>query len=122
MSIKKLSCVCCPKGCEIKIEYEGEKIYKIIGNECSQGADYARQEIVSPSRILPTTVIVEGGILPLVPVRTSKPVSLDKIFDCMKQIAKVRVKAPVKMGDIVLENIFNTGADIIATRDIPAKK
>lgn len=121
MSIKNITCVACPKGCNIRIEYEGDKIIEISGNTCPQGAEYAQNEIIAPSRILPTTVIVEGGILPLVPVKTSKPVPLNIIFNCMEKVGQIRVKAPVKLGDVILKNIFNTGADLVATRDIPSK-
>ena len=40
----------------------------------------------------------------------------------MEEINKVIVEAPIKMGDIVIENILNTGVNVIATRDIKNKK
>ncbi len=77
---RALTCVICPKGCEINVEFEGEVILSISGNACPQGEEYAKEEIVSPMRILPTTVVVKGGILPLVPVKTSKPIPRDLIL------------------------------------------
>ena len=31
---------------------------------------------------------------------------------------KVEVKAPVKIGDVIIKNIFGTGVDILATKNI----
>ena len=49
-------------------------------------------------------------------VKTSSPVPKENIFDVMEIIRKTSVNAPVKIGDIVLTNIF--GTDITATKDI----
>lgn len=119
---KTLTCVACPKGCEVTIEYEGNEIIEIKGNTCPQGSAYAREEIVAPTRILPTTVLVKSGALPLVPVKTSKAIPLEVIPDAMKIIAELEVEAPVKMGDVILKNILETGADVVATRNLPVLK
>jgi CxxC motif-containing protein len=66
-------------------------------------------------RSLTTSVKVEGGAHPVVPVKSSAPVPKDKMFDCMKEINAVTVKAPVKIGDVVIENILDLGVDIVAT-------
>ncbi|MGM0602462.1 MAG: DUF1667 domain-containing protein [Bacillota bacterium] len=118
---KTITCVACPKGCEVTIEYEGDEILDIRGNACPQGADYAREEFVAPTRVLPTTVAVENGALPLVPVKTTQPISLEIIHDAMKIIGKTKVKAPVKIGQVIVKNILETGADVVATRDLPKK-
>ena len=68
--------------------------------------------------MLTSTVKVEGGRLPVVPVKSSVPVPKEMLFDCMTEINKVTVKAPVKIGDVVLKNILNTGADIVATNEV----
>lgn len=119
---KTLTCVTCPKGCEIRVEFEGERLLEVAGNACAQGEEYAREEIVTPVRVLPTTVRVQGGILPLVPVKTSKPIPRDLIFQCMEEIGKVEVEAPIRLGDVMIENILGTGADIVATRDLAKKE
>jgi len=118
---KTLTCVACPKGCEVTVEYEGNEILDIKGNACPQGADYAREEIIAPTRILPTTVVVKDGALPLVPVKTTKPIPLEIIHDAMKIIGETKIKAPVKIGQVIVENILETGVDVVATRDLPKK-
>lgn len=68
--------------------------------------------------MLTSTVKVEGGRLPVVPVKSSVPVPKEMLFDCMKEINKVTVKAPVHIGDVILSNILDTGADIVATNEV----
>lgn len=116
---KTLTCVACPKGCEITVEYEGDEILDIDGNACPQGKSYAEEEIVAPTRILPTTIRVENGALALCPVKTTKQIPLEKMSEAMEVIGSKKIKAPIKMGEVLLENILDTGADIVATRDMP---
>ncbi|POZ93419.1 molybdopterin oxidoreductase, partial [Petrotoga halophila DSM 16923] len=39
-----------------------------------------------------------------------------------KILKETKVKAPVKRGDVVIQNILDTGSDIIATRSVNRKK
>jgi len=83
--------------------------------------EYAKQEFYEPKRILTTTIRVEDGFLPLIPVRTDKPILKDKLREALNEIAKTVVKAPVKMGDILIENILELDSNLIASRDLPKK-
>lgn len=112
---KNLICVSCPLGCPIEVEIENGEVVSVTGNTCKRGDAYARSEITNPVRSLTTSVKVENGLHPVVPVKSSGPVPKDKMFDCMKEINSVTVKAPVKIGDIVIENILGLGVDIVAT-------
>ena len=112
---KNLICVSCPLGCPIEVEIENGEVVSVTGNTCKRGDAYARSEITTPVRSLTTSVKVENGLHPVVPVKSSGPVPKDKMFDCMKEINSVTVKAPVKIGDIVIENILGLGVDIVAT-------
>jgi CxxC motif-containing protein len=116
-----ITCVACPKGCEVTVEHDGDEIIDIMGNACPQGADYAKEEIVAPTRILPTTVRVKNGALPLCPVKTTKQIPLEMIHDAMEIIGEKEVEAPVKLGQVIVENILDSGADVVATRDLPKK-
>ena len=55
--------------------------------------------------------------MPVVPVKSAKPIPKELLFDCMTEINKVTLAAPVKIGDVVLENILNTGVNIVATNE-----
>ncbi len=119
MEKRDLVCVSCPIGCAITVELDdGGQVLTVTGNTCKRGDSYARQECTRPERMLTSTVKVMGGRLPVVPVKSSVPVPKELLFDCMNEINKVTVAAPVKIGDVVLKNILNTGVDIVATNEV----
>jgi len=100
---------------------EGEAVIKIEGNSCKRGVDYAMGELKDPRRIVTTTARVRGGVHPLVPVYTESPIPKPRIFDLLAEIRKIELKAPVKFGDVVIENALGTGVNVLASRNIPAK-
>lgn len=112
---RDLTCVACPLGCSITVELNGDEIISVTGNTCKRGEAYAKTEITNPTRSLTSSVKVNGGILPVVPVKSDKPVPKTMLFDCMKVINSVTVDAPVKIGQFIIENILDTGANIVAT-------
>jgi len=118
MEIERLICIICPNSCEISVHISGKKIKKVEGNLCKRGEEYAIREITCPERTVTSTVLVLGGREKLVSVKTSKPIPKEKIFDVMREIKRLRVKAPVGMGDILLRNVCNTGVDIVATKNV----
>ena len=118
MEKRNLTCIGCPMGCQITVELEGEEILSVKGNTCPIGDTYARQEVTRPERTVTSTVIVRGGDKPRVPVKTKGNIPKSKIFDCMKEIDKVRLEAPVKIGDVVIADVCGTGIDVVATRNI----
>ena len=112
---KNLICVSCPLGCPIEVEIENGEILSVTGNTCKRGDAYARTEVTNPTRMLTTTVKVEGGKSYVVPVKSANPIPKGMMMDCMKVINEASIKAPVNIGDVVLENILGTGVDIVAT-------
>lgn len=119
MKKRELICVSCPIGCAITVELdENGQVTSVTGNTCKRGDSYARQECTHPERMLTSTVKVTGGRLPVVPVKSSVPVPKELLFACMQEINQITVEAPVKIGDIVLKNILDTGADIVATNEV----
>lgn len=116
-----LTCITCPIGCRLEVKKLGDKI-EVYNNKCSRGEKYAIEELLNPKRVLPTTVKINNGYLKRLPVKTNKPIPKDKIFDCMKEINKVNVDAPVKIGDIIIKNILNLGVDVVATKSVIIKK
>lgn len=115
MRTENIICTVCPVGCNISIRGEGEQIESIQGHTCKRGEEYAQNEFINPVRILTSTVKVEDGKTPLVPVRSSKPISKKLIFECMEEIRKLKVKAPVQQYNVLIANILGTGVDIIST-------
>lgn len=118
MEQKNLTCICCPLGCQITVEVEKGKVVSITGNTCKRGDDYAQKEVIAPTRIVTSTVKVIGGNSPTVSVKTKSDIPKDKIFDCVKALKEVEVQAPVKIGDIILSSVADTGVDIVATKTV----
>jgi CxxC motif-containing protein len=114
---KEIRCIVCPTGCLVHVEkVNGELI--IEGHSCKRGEEYARDEFIAPKRILTTTIRVANGFLPLLPVRPEKPIPKDKLRDALKEIAQTIAKAPIKMGDILIEHVLGLEINIIASRDL----
>lgn len=118
---RKLVCVSCPVGCELTVTLDEEKIVDVSGNTCKLGIDYAQQEIFDPRRMVASTVRVKNGFHPLVPVYTEHPIPKPMIMDVLVQLRKVEVEAPVAINDVVIENILDTGINVIASRNMPTK-
>lgn len=116
-----ITCISCPIGCEIELKVVDDEIQNIGGNRCPKGEDYAREEYFNPTRILPTTVRVKNGVLPLVPVKTAEPIPKEKLELAMDKLAKVELEAPIELGDVAIENILGTGVDVVTTRDLPVE-
>lgn len=116
------TCIRCPVGCQITLTEDEGAMVEVFGGECKLGEEYAKKEFTNPERILTTTVRVEGGVLPVLPVRTEKPIPKKLIKDCMKKLARVVVKAPIKCGQVIYTNILDTGVNVIASRELPAKE
>ncbi|HDL86095.1 MAG TPA: DUF1667 domain-containing protein [Candidatus Acetothermia bacterium] len=115
---KKLICVSCPIGCELTARIENGVVTSVTGNRCPHGEAYARQEAIDPMRVLPTSVRVIGGELPLVSVKTDQPVPKRLIWQIMDHIRTLSIEAPVKIGQVLAENIMETGANLVATREV----
>ncbi|PIP68197.1 MAG: hypothetical protein CO035_00055 [Candidatus Omnitrophica bacterium CG_4_9_14_0_2_um_filter_42_8] len=114
--IKKMTCIECPKGCRLMVDVRDGKVLKVTGNECPKAELYAISEIEDPARILTSSVLGQGLILKMIPVRTDKPISKARIFDAMKEVKKIRVTVPLKFGDIIVKNFLSLGVNLIATR------
>ena len=128
---RMLTCILCPNGCELQVAYEavteadgaGEsvKLLSVTGNKCPRGMEYAKQEIINPMRNIASSVTLVGGMMPLVSVRLTGPIPKAKIMDVMEVIRSVSVQAPVKIGDVIVENVLGLGVDVIATRNVGSK-
>jgi len=115
--IRELTCIVCPKGCQMTVELDdNKKVLSVKGNTCKRGEVYANTECTAPMRTITSTVAVIGG--GVVPVKTDKTVPKEMMFDCMKVINEARVAPDAKLGTVVVENILGTGANVITTRNV----
>jgi len=112
-------CVVCPVGCEVDVVHDGSKIISMEGNKCEKSEEFVTQELIEPMRILTTTVRIDGSRWPVIPVRTDKAVPKRLFPSIMRQLRRIKLQAPVNMLDVVVSDILDTGANIIATRTVP---
>ena len=120
MNERELICIGCPMGCPIVVKMEEGKVISVTGNTCPRGDAYARKEVTDPTRIVTTTVRVADGKVPMINVKTEHDIPKDKNFDCIAALRGVTIKAPIHIGDVVLENVAGTGVNIVAAGNVDA--
>ena len=112
--MKELICITCPRGCHLSVDDN----LNVTGNFCPRGVAYAKAELTHPVRMVTSTVEVVSSSEARLPVKTKDPIPKELIFKVMEEINKVSVKAPIKIGDVIIKDILGTGVDIIATKNI----
>ena len=113
---RELTCIVCPIGCQLSVTLENGVVTEVTGNTCPRGKQYAIDECVSPVRTITTTArTTEGGVIP---VKTDRPIPKDLMFACMKEINSSIVTLPAHIGDIVIENLLNTGTNVVVTANM----
>lgn len=112
-------CIGCPLGCRLEVdEDESGEIVEVRGFSCKRGKEYAVQEHTDPRRTLTTTVAIDGAIVARLPVKSSQAIPKGQVQATCTALRAVRVRAPVRLGDVIVADVLDTGADIVATRDV----
>ena len=114
MSIRELTCIGCPMGCQLTAVMDGSRVTEVTGNTCPRGDAYARKECTHPARTVTGTVRVSGGAS----VRTAGEVPKEKVLDVARALCRVHLTAPVQAGDVVIPDVLGTGVDVVATRSV----
>lgn len=114
--MKELTCTLCPRGCHLYVDEKNG--FSVTGNTCPRGEEYGRAECENPVRTATSTVRVKGGSHPRCPVRTDRPIPKSLVEDAVWALRAVYLKPPVRLGQVVLENVCGTGANFIATRNL----
>ena len=117
-NLKELVCIGCPIGCKLEVIVDEDRVLEVKGNICLRGKSYAEKEYINPTRIVTSTVKVEGGEIAAVSVKTKKDIPKDKIMECIEELRGLVLNAPIQIGDVILKNAANTGVDVIATKSI----
>ena len=110
---RELTCIVCPIGCQLSVTLENGVVTEVIGNTCPRGKQYAIDECTNPVRTITTTARTSNG--GVIPVKTDRPIPKNLMFDCMNVINGAVVTLPAKIGDVVIENILGTGANVVVT-------
>lgn len=120
----QFNCTICPSECLLTVEVERDangavaEVRSVTGNNCPRGDKFAHQELTCPMRVLTTTAAVSGGDEGLLPVRTAEAIPLALHAQAIDLIRGQVVNAPIRMGDVVLENLLDTNINLIASMDI----
>lgn len=124
MDIINMKCKVCPVGCDLIIikDESQPSSYIVEGNQCGRGEDYGIKEVLEPSRIITSRVLLDNGPMSRLPVKTSDIIPHELVDKCMEIIKETRISAPVNKGDIIIENILETGVDLIAARKVNSLK
>ncbi len=117
-----MTCIICPMGCtmEVTIEDDGvtRRVTKVTDNTCPRGPAYAERELLNPTRTITTTISVDGGVMPVVPVKTKGEVPKKLQLQCMEVIRRAHVAAPVALGQILIHDILGTGINVVACANV----
>ena len=116
-----LICINCPMGCNLTVTKADDGSVSVTGNTCPRGEEYGIKEVTAPTRTVTSIVRVTDGEIPMVSVKTAADIPKEKIFDVMKSIRETKTVAPVKIGDIIINNVAGTGVDVVATKNVPEK-
>ncbi|MBO7722894.1 MAG: DUF1667 domain-containing protein [Thermoguttaceae bacterium] len=113
------TCITCPRGCRLEVDPEKKTV---AGNLCPRGETYGLAEACHPVRVLTSTVAVrtaDGAPFPeMLPVRTQTAIPKGLLSPAMDEIRAVTVTLPVKMGDVLKENIAGSAVALIASRSL----
>ena len=114
--MKDLICIVCPKGCHLRVDEQND--YQVSGNACPRGAEYGRNEMLHPVRVLTSIVKVTGGTHRCCSVKTSGGIPKEDIGQAMELLKTIELQSPVHIGQIVVNNVCSTGVNWIATKNV----
>ncbi|NQW17134.1 MAG: DUF1667 domain-containing protein [Chloroflexi bacterium] len=116
-------CIVCPVSCPVEVDWsEDEGINSIQGHLCRLAHDFIQSEIFDPKRMLTTSMPVDDGDWPLVSVKSDPAIPKAMMLEVMDAVIGLRTEAPVRVGDVLIENILDTGCNIVATRNVKRVK
>ena len=111
--MREIICIACPNGCHLSVD---EASLEVTGHTCAIGEEYGRTEVTNPTRVITSIVRMDDGRV--CSVKTSSPIPKGKIFDAMDLLKPIVLKAPVKIGDIIVADICGSGSSWIATKNM----
>ena len=112
--MRELTCIICPKGCQLKVEGTGDEIIS-SGALCKRGNAYAFQEMTNPVRSIQSTVKTTIPGFKVAAVKTSAPIPLKQIFDYMKVINGIVLKEKKQCGDVIFYGLNGSDVNLILT-------
>lgn len=111
---RSFTCIVCPTCCQL--ETDG---IEVIGARCPKGESFAIQEMVMPLRVITTTVRAktpEGT--KMVPVKTTAPVPMARVFEIMKEIKALRLPEVPAIGGKMTAGPEERPVELVVTGEL----
>ncbi|MCQ2519203.1 MAG: DUF1667 domain-containing protein [Lachnospiraceae bacterium] len=124
MESRTLTCIGCPMGCQVTINYDyindtvDMDSITVTGNTCPRGREYAISEITNPTRTVTGTITLSNRDGRVAPVKTKSPIPKSKVSMVAEALMTISMEAPVKIGDVVINDICDTGVEVVVTNNI----
>lgn len=118
MEMREMTCIRCPLGCALTAAVADDGTITVTGNTCPRGAEYARNELTNPRRMVTSTVRVAGKKNLMISVKTATDIPKDKIRACVEALREIEATPPIHIGDVILKDVAATGVDIVATKEV----
>ena len=112
---RNVTCIICPRGCSMIAKVDDKNV-SVSGNACPRGEEYATNECINPVRTVTATVRVANRPDTMVSVKTAAPIPKGEMMNIMAMLRKTNVDAPVRIGDVVLSDVY--GTNVVITKDI----
>ncbi len=112
---RELTCIVCPRGCDLSVTIEAGKVVSVAGNACRRGETYAEAECTHPVRTVTSTMVCENG--GVIAVKTDRAIPRELVFECMKAINAAKAPADTKIGDVLIPRLLGTDASVVATQN-----
>lgn len=113
--LKEMICIVCPVGCHINVDTDS---LEVKGNACPRGAVYGKEELTAPKRVVTSTVKIKNALDHRCPIKTTAGIPKEMNFKLMEELKKIELVSPVKRGDIIIENVFGTGVNVVVSKDM----
>ena len=119
---REIICIVCPNSCRLSVWKDQKGEVQLTGNQCPRGLEYGKNEYTNPVRTVITTMRIDQGTYPVIPVRSTQPIPKEMLFRAIKIINESVCEAPIKIGTVVVKNILGLGIDIVTSRSMAVKQ
>jgi CxxC motif-containing protein len=115
----EMVCIACPLGCRLTVGRSPSGELSVAGNRCPKGVAYAEEETLSPKRIVTAVVRTDSEVFPYAPVRTDVPLPRGLAAGLLQGLYARTVQLPIRVGDVLIEDVGGTGVKVFFTRNMP---